>query len=633
MRQYRTEIDGLRALAVLGVLLFHLKLNTGGWLGVDVFFVISGYLISSILFKEFDSTGTISVSHFYLRRVRRIMPALLVCITVSFIPIAILLSNTPAFTEYSQSIISALLSASNIFFWKHAGYFAVKAEVTPLLHTWTLGIEEQFYIIVPAIFVTLSYLTKKKRNAVWGIVFIATVLSFITCRYGKGIFSTDFIFYMLPTRMWELFLGLFVALLLKKFPHLNTKNIYTELLSCGSVIFLCFAFITYIGNTHFAEKALFTALATCFFIITTTRKSVAGKLMSLRSIRFVGNISYSIYLWHWPIIVIVYLVTIRFDIGNVIFTKLCDIVLTLFISYLSWKYVENPFRKKETWSICLKQLSPFIVVTMIFAIVGMTTLSAAKGKYELNLNDDKMFISFDDFKKGNYCSFGKTDAAPQFFVVGDSHARAISSVLTELAQNYGISGKGAAVSSTAPLFNIHDYPTHYVPYEQEWVKYVKNNRIKNILLVARWGDLFDASKWKYHNQIVSQGNAFNVAKKEALFLLKLLTGLGARVWIMDDIPNFENPPLVLTRLFNKPYKEDYSTKKHEHFMRKALKDENIPNVFFLSPVRYLTENGKIISVKDGRFLYEDKHHLSIDGAHAIKDMFIPFFESMKYEAI
>ena len=628
MRQYRTEIDGLRALAVVGVLLFHLKLNTGGWLGVDVFFVISGYLISSILFKEFDSTGKISISHFYLRRVRRIMPALLACITISFIPLALLFSRTPAFTEYSQSIISTLLSASNIFFWQNAGYFALKAEVTPLLHTWTLGIEEQFYIIIPVLFVILSLLTRKKRNAVWFAVFVVSVLSFLLCRYGKDILSTDFIFYMLPTRMWELFIGLFVALLLKKFPQLNTRNLYTEVLSCISIIFLCVAFTTYIGNSYFAEKSLFTALATSFFIITATQNSIAGRLMSLRPLRFIGNISYSMYLWHWPVIVVVYLVTIRLSISNVFFTKISDIIITLFISYLSWKYIENPFRKKETWSACLKQLSPLIIVVIMLATVGITTLNADQGKYALHLNDKGMFLSFDDFKNDNFYSFGKKDVPPQFFVIGDSHARACSSVLRELAKEYGINGKGAAVSSNSPLFNIHEFSKDYVPYEQEWMRYVKNNKIKNVLLIARWSDLFDATKWKYHNRKVSETDAFNVAKKEAVALVKLLTEQGISVWIMDDVPNFKNPPVVLTRLYNKSYTEDFTTIKNERFMRKALGNKKIPNVFFLSPVQYLTKNGKILSVKDGRFLYEDNHHLSVDGAYAIKDMFRPFFESM-----
>lgn len=631
MRQYRTEIDGLRALAVLGVLLFHLKLNTGGWLGVDVFFVISGYLISSILFKEFDSTGKISVSNFYLRRVRRIMPALLTCITISFIPLAILLSNTPAFTEYSQSIISTLFSASNIFFWKHAGYFVTKAEVTPLLHTWTLGIEEQFYIIVPVIFVILSSLTKKKQKGLWFAVFIMTVLSFITCRYGKDLLSNDFIFYMLPTRMWELFAGLFVALLLKNFPQLNTRNIYTEILCFSSVIFLCFAFTIYIGNSHFAEKSLFTVLATGIFIITTTENSITGKLMSFRPIRFIGNISYSIYLWHWPIIVITYLLTIRFSFSNVIAIKLCVLAMTLFISYLSWKYVENPFRKKKSWSVCLKQLSPLIASSMILAVIGMTTLSTGQGLYKLHKNTAKMFMSMDDFKNENYYSFGKKDGAPQFFVVGDSHARAVSSVLTELAEEYGINGKGAAVPSTLPLFNIHDFPTHYVPYEEEWIKYIKKNKIKNILLVARWNILGDVTQWKYHNQKVSQSDALNIVRKEAIALIKILTEQGARVWIMDQVPTFENDPLVITRLFNKPYTEDYSEKKQKQFMRQALENIKMPNVTFLSPARYLTENGKIISVRNGCSLYEDPDHLSLDGAHEIKDTFRPFFESMVHK--
>ncbi|WP_291328763.1 acyltransferase family protein [Desulfovibrio sp. UCD-KL4C] len=631
MRQYRTEIDGLRAIAVLGVLLFHLKLNTGGWLGVDIFFVISGFLISSNLFKEFESTGKISASNFYLRRIRRIMPALLVCIIITFIPFALLLSYTPAFSEFSQSILTAVFSISNIFFWKHAGYFAIKADLCPLLHTWTLGIEEQFYLIIPAIFVILPYFTKKKQNTLWIFVFIATILSFLACRYGHNLVSTDFRFYMLPTRMWELFAGLFIALLLKNFPQLNTRNVYTELLSGISICFLCFIFISFIGNSNFTENSLFAVLATCIFIVTTTENSITGKLMSLRPIRFVGNISYSTYLWHWPIIVITYLLTIRFDINNSILIKVCIIISTLYISYLSWKFIEKPFRKKTTWSDCLKPLSPFITIAFILAIIGISALSTGKSHYKLNQNKLKTNLSFNDFKNEKYYSFGNKQSSPQFFVVGDSHARAIAPALNLLDQEYGINGKEASITGTPPLFNIYNSEDDNIPYEAEWIKYIKKNKIKNVLLVANWNKLFDATTLKYNDEKIRQEEAFSIAKKELITMLKLLTEQGATVWVMKSVPVLKNNPVVISRLLNKPYIEKESPLINFNFIQRALENESIPNIYILSPTPYLIENGNIISVQDGHLLYEDTNHLSVDGAYAIKEVFRPFFESMQHQ--
>jgi len=629
MIRYRKEIDGLRAVAVLGVFFFHLGWASfsGGWLGVDIFFVISGYLISSLLLKEMDSSGTVSLSGFYQRRLRRIMPALLFCLLGSF-PMALIISKTYIFTEYSQSLAAALLSFSNIFFWQHSGYFAIDAQLAPLLHTWTLGVEEQFYLIIPLLFVFMATLRNRQRGVFLGGLFFVALASFFACRYGTDLMSVSFRFYMLPTRGWELLIGLFTAVLLHYKPEIRTKNRITETLSVASLCFVAFAFFNYKGGSFFAEKALFTTLATAVFIGTTTESSLFGRALSLRPVRFIGQISYSLYLWHWPFIFLWNLAALRFGLEPTIVSQLAILAAAVGTATLSWRFVETPFRKKSSWAECIKPLAPLALLVFVLAGYGSFQLGGDKTAYAVSDEGAAHFTSFRGVEKDEYYHMGPA-GTPQFILVGDSHAKAASPALVELSKEYGIPGEAAMKDGTGPLKNIRrSHKTNAPPFAERWEKYILNGTIKKVVLIAKWDRYYGLESWKYLGS--SSEWTVETAMKEMRDMVILLLDNGFEVWILDEVPQFQKDPILLTKIFdNKPYVEEVAFRENVHFARKALAGISSPGLHMLDPYPALTEDGLLSAVQNDHFMYTDNSHLSTAGALSLKDVFRPLFESIK----
>jgi peptidoglycan/LPS O-acetylase OafA/YrhL len=630
MIRYRPEIDGLRAVAVLGVFLFHLGWGpfSGGWLGVDIFFVISGYLISSLLFRELADTGTVSLSGFYLRRVRRIGPALLVCLIGSF-PIALVVAKTYIFSQYCQSLVAALFSVSNVFFWQHAGYFELDAQLSPLLHTWTLGVEEQFYLVIPVLFVLLGKLAPRRRPLFFGGLSALMVASFLACRYGQDFLSTPFRFYMLPTRGWELLVGIFTALILHVRPGLRRRSVLTELVSTAGLGFVLFCFVHYSGGSHFTEKALFVTLGTALFIGTVTETSLCGRLLGLGPVRFIGKISYSLYLWHWPFIFLWNLAALRYGLAAGTATKAALLAVTVLVAALSWKFVETPFRRKGTWPSCLKPLVPLALAVCVLAGVGYTRLGGDRTAYALNEGGGGHFSSYEDIEKGRYNRIGPRGEPPRFILIGDSHAKAFSPAVVALADEYGIAGVTGMKDGTGPLPNIRR-PSRMgsPPFAARWRERVLKGDIKNVLLVAKWDRYFQAGAWRYLGSYPEWN--VDTAMREMRDAVQAMLEAGCEVWILDEVPSFSKDPIVMTKIFdNKPWQEKVGSHGRIHFARKALAGIDSPHLHILDPYPILAPNGRITAVRDGRFLYKDSNHLSSDGALALKPLLRPLFESMR----
>jgi peptidoglycan/LPS O-acetylase OafA/YrhL len=633
MIRYRPEIDGLRAVAVLGVFFFHLGWTTfsGGWLGVDIFFVISGYLISSLLFRELADTGTVSLSGFYLRRVRRIGPALLFCLIGSF-PIALVVGKTYIFSQYCQSLLAALFSVSNIFFWQHAGYFELDAQLSPLLHTWTLGVEEQFYFIIPILFVFLGKLVPKRRPLFFGGLFVLMVTSFLACRYGRDFLSTSFRFYMLPTRGWELLVGIFTALILHVRPSLRKRTVLTEILSMTGLGFVLFCFVYYSGGSHFAEKALFVTLGTALFIGTVTESSICGRLLAFKPVRFIGKISYSLYLWHWPFIFLWNLAALRYGISEGFWSRAVLLAATTLVAALSWKFVETPFRRKTTWPSCLKPLVPLALGVCVLAGVGYTRLGGEQTVYALNEEGAAHFSSYEDIERGRYYPVGPKGEPPRFILIGDSHAKAFSPAAVALADEYGIAGVTGMKDGTGPLPNIRRLNRlTSPPFAARWQERILRGDIKNVLMVAKWDRYYYPDAWKYLGSY-PQWNV-DTAMRELRDTVRAMLDAGCEVWVLDEVPNFAKDPIVMTRIFdNKPWQEPVDTDGKSHFARKALAEVHSPHLHILDPYPVLAPDGRLTAVRDGRFLYMDSTHLSTDGALLLKPVLRPMFESMRAAA-
>jgi peptidoglycan/LPS O-acetylase OafA/YrhL len=343
---YRREIDGLRALAVIPVILFHAGFQSfsGGFVGVDVFFVISGYLITSIILKE-KHAGTFSLVGFYERRARRILPALFLVMFVclAFGWVWLLPSDMKMFSE---SLVAVSFFASNIMFYLTSSYFKPAAELKPLLHTWSLAVEEQYYLLFP-LFVMLAWRFEKR----WIVATLAVLagLSLGAAHYGS---TTDpsFTFFLLPTRGWEILIGALVGFYLFGVNNDELTNSHrspaSQLLSFTGLLLCIYGVFAFDALTPYPSLyTLLPTIGTVLILLFATQETIIGTLLGSKWLAGIGLISYSAYLWHQPIFAFA---RHRFIDQPSKPALLCLAIASFLLAYVSWKYVETPFRCRQS---------------------------------------------------------------------------------------------------------------------------------------------------------------------------------------------------------------------------------------------------------------------------------------------
>lgn len=339
--RYRPDIDGLRALAVLSILFFHCDFTIfkGGFVGVDVFFVISGFLITRNILHEVE-TKSFSWAHFYERRVRRLFPALFFTLCVTFVAGAFLLS--PQHLErLGQSVFYALGFSSNFFFYSEAGYFDTSADFKPLLHMWSLAVEEQFYLLWPALLLMLFSFRGKKRvgRYGWVILFAVGLLSLICSEYILRC-DPEAAFYLLPFRIFEFVVGALCVWLINYAPKNNTAQ---EAIFLAGIAFVLYPIFFYTTLTPFPGlHALLPCLGAGMVIYSGTAR-YSGIILRNRMMVGIGLVSYSLYLIHWPLII--YYRYWKYD-ALIIPEKIAIVVASLFAATLMYFYIEQPFRRK-----------------------------------------------------------------------------------------------------------------------------------------------------------------------------------------------------------------------------------------------------------------------------------------------
>ena len=334
---YRPEIDGLRAIAVLSVIFFHAGFAgfDGGFVGVDVFFVISGYLITGIILRELDE-GRFSLVGFYERRARRLMPAMFV-VLAACLPFAWFWMLPTQFERFSESMVSVMLFASNIFFWQESSYFAPASELTPLLHTWSLAVEEQFYLFFPLL---LLMLRGSSRMRIFVVVAVGAALSFALAEYASTRHASAN-FYLLPTRAWELGVGALLAIAAGGERALTgwAARIASALglaMVAGSVV------LFHQGLPFPSAWTLVPVLGTALLIAAAGPETLTGRLLSLRPMVWIGLISYSTYLWHQPVFAFAR-IHLFDEVPDALYAVLA--LASLGLGYLTWVFVEQPFRR------------------------------------------------------------------------------------------------------------------------------------------------------------------------------------------------------------------------------------------------------------------------------------------------
>ena len=429
---YRPEIDGLRAIAVVSVILYHTQITIlgqqpfkGGFIGVDIFFVISGYLITSIILNELIRTGSFSFKHFYERRVRRILPALILVMLVS-LPFSWMYIMPDSFIEFSKSILYSLGFSSNFYFhYSGLGYGAESGLLKPFLHTWSLSVEEQFYILFPIILlVTFKYLRKYLiQILIFGFVMSLGLADWSSKNYPSASF------YFLHTRMWELLAGSILAYFEIKQGYRSKNKILNSILPIIGLFLIIFTIVFF--KLYFPHPSLHTLpaiLGVCLIIWFSNSNEIITRILSTKLFVGIGLISYSLYLWHYPIFAFARLNDLFQN--NILFC----ILLTFILSTISYYFIEKPARNKNNK---LKIILTLIAI-FLFVLIISNFNNILKNGYEERLpkiikknSIDRLLNELKDnngkrcFENIKGCRFN-TNSIKKVYIVGDSHMATLS---------------------------------------------------------------------------------------------------------------------------------------------------------------------------------------------------------------
>jgi peptidoglycan/LPS O-acetylase OafA/YrhL len=614
---YRPEIDGLRSLAILPVLLFHSGVPgfTGGFVGVDIFFVISGFLITGIIADEL-AAGRFSILDFYERRARRILPALtffslltLVAAWLFFLP--------DFFEDFSRSLVAVATFTSNLYFWKYSGYFEHSAHLRPLLHTWSLAVEEQFYIFMP---ILMWALYRYARRFLFWALAIGAALSLALSIYATSLAPTAN-FFLLPTRAWELLLGSLLAVAsVRKLPSgLNSVLAFAGVAAIAVAVF---------GYTEATPFPGLTALLPCMgavLIILTGRNTPVGAVLSTRPIVFIGKISYSLYLAHWPVVVFIRYVTLK---EPTMLHAVVIILVSFALAFFSWKFVESPFRVRRAAATRsrLVVLPGAAATLVVLAAVGMAGIwsSGFPSRFPdyLALRSQIDAVERNEpsrswrngtcfFEDGKEVSRWNADACmlvgspgPATLLWGDSFAAHYVPGL--MAHAAAVPGRlyQYTYAGCPPVLAYYSYARPAcTPFNQRAVELIKALEVKTVILSARWLDL----------------------RSRGLDLLagtiEELRSLGVKVVVIGQSPAFVTNVDVIAYANRAAQGEraTWFTLVDRHFNEELKKVS--AGAAFVDPIAIGCEAGRCPYLEGGRFLYFDSAHYSNFGsAHMVKTL-------------
>lgn len=485
----------MRALAVVPVILFHGGFTgfSGGFVGVDVFFVISGYLITGILVEDI-SQDRFSLIEFYERRARRILPALFV-VVLACVPFALTWFAPQDLLDFAESVISTATFWSNILFWRESGYFDTAAELKPLLHTWSLSVEEQFYLFFPLL---LLVVWRFGRSVVLGVLIAILLMSLALAQWGV-VNAPSATYYLLPTRIWELLLGALAALAVH-FGWVRFSRGIEEALGQLGLLMICLSVIAFDEATPFPGlSALLPTVGTILVLLPAQSVTIAHRILSLPVMVGVGLISYSAYLWHQPLFAFAQYRTFGEPPDLLIFAL---VIVTVVLAYTSWRFVESPFRNRTLTSRAVvfrggmvtgAVLCGFGVVVVAndgfpsrLSIPASVEASMTRTSREAECFDKPGLHEIDDWS----CVLG-VDAAPEFIVFGDSHALSLLDAIDAAATQADLSGEFAGASGCAPLLGIHALRSdqnvrNCHAANVRLLEYAKELAVDHVMLVARW---------------------------------------------------------------------------------------------------------------------------------------------------
>ena len=641
--KYRPEIDGLRALAVITVIFYHFEISlfgndffNGGYLGVDVFFVISGYLITSILVEEYESKNSISILNFYKRRIRRIIPLLFTVILVC-IPFAWFFLLPSSLVDFSKSSLSSLTFSSNIYFhFSENAYFNFN-DSNPLLHTWSLSVEEQFYIFFPFF---LLFVIKYLDKLFIKFFIILIIINLLIIQFGGNLsFNYPYIeenfsfnksnffgsFYIFTSRFWELLIGSCLVFFEKKLKF--KKNIYSNFLpKIGLILILSSVYFFSEKTFHPSIYTLIPVIGVCLIILFSNKFELTSKLLSSNLLVKLGLISYSLYLWHYPFLIFQ---KNMFENEN----NLLCFALILFTSILSYVFIEKPFRNKSKTSF--KQTIIFIsiisVIIFVFSIYSLLNKGYEK-RFNFNIEnynlDNKFYSDRWTSEKEKYFnsenSENSTKEKINILIVGNSHGQDLFNLFffqKDLFNKYNIQYSATRGGKDLLNFfknsnNCDSYSKNLIPLKSKHAD-KDNKKICNadyIIISNRYND------W----DLVLLEQIYEISKKidKKLVLVKIkphfntygeLTIIDKFVIKKNSLPN-ENEIKILEKKYfhsqkNNKYINDMNLKLVLFSEKKKIKILDVSSLF----CDYASQRCEILTNNLEKIIY-DSSHFSIEGA-------------------
>lgn len=641
---YRPDIDGLRALAVLSVILFHAKLGLfpGGFVGVDVFFVISGYLIASIILKE-EEKDSFSFARFYERRIRRIFPALFVVILFCAGAGALLLTPND-YLAFGRSAFAAMAFWSNFYFTRQGGYFAPAAETQPLLHTWSLGVEEQFYLLAPFVLLLLSRSLKRWRAQIFWALFAA---SLGVSAWGVHT-EARWAFFLPHSRAFELMCG--VALAMGLAPRVTKRA--NEALAALGLGMIAFAVVFYSAATPFPGfAALLPAVGAALLIhsSTDTSQTIVARALSLRPAIFIGKISYSLYLWHWPLLAFA-----EYEYGHDLqaWHRALLLIAAVAFSTLSYHFVEQPARRSGpplTRRIVFAGGAAAIILT-----AAMSQIIVKGRGLPGRLDPEIAALARETPTRvvhGGVCGFGAEGqrnrgrgecfigdtgaASARFALWGDSHAAAISPMIAKLAADAGAKGYNVGRGGCPPLFGLENEGAVFrrcLAEPREAERILADPDLEEIILIGRWGlyaegvaSLNEAGT-RPRRFVTGDDGANRAAFARVLAAtVEKIRAADKRVVIVGPVPEFElNVPAAFIKAAMRGERGDIVMPREDFDRRQRgvlpvlAKLAQTDGVRVVYPHLQLCDAKACRATAAGKALYVDDDHLSPAGAIAIE---------------
>ena len=582
-RKYRPDIDGLRAIAITSVIAYHAEFPgfSGGFVGVNIFFVISGFLITSLLFNEAAASGRVNLGAFYARRVRRLMPAGLVVVAVTLLLGAIVLP--PASSEQlslARTAIAFAYFGSNFFFFRTTGgYFDAPSFSLPLLHTWSLAVEEQYYLIWPMIMLLVFHFSGAqhaegfmRRRSLWvlGVMFAASLaLSVGTTRDHQS-----FAFFLLPTRIWEFAIGGMVGLAGSAF-YVRLRR-WAEVLAVGGMALIVYSVVVLDHSTPFPGwAAIFPVLGSALLIagMTADEDGIVRRILALKPMVFIGLLSYSWYLWHWPLLSLyrIYNLGVQDVAGNALI-----IILALVLAWLTYVLVENPIRVRRPGPF--RSVRPTLFVGLGIALVTVSMGSGLKAwrDYQKTLEANQPIVKarndyaplrekctldankpFGKFPLAE-CVHGHDNARPKILLWGDSHADHVMPALIEAYPDVAIyqltmAGCPPAIGYEPKVPAISKFCKDFNQRVLQEIPELKKNGLEGVVISARWPSYL----WRRTISVSEQqpslvGNPEKMAQARAEMqssfdeTLSVLERAGLKVLVVAPTPEMiYSPPLCI----------------------------------------------------------------------------------------